>query len=88
MKKQEILTLDKKFYSELGKKISEIRHQRGYSLRYMSELTGLSRATIDYYELGLSKIKLSTYEKICKALGISPRIKLEISVGETIGSRR
>ena len=53
----------------------------------MSELTGISRATLDYYELGKCKMKYTTYEKICKALGIQPKIKIDISIGATIGTR-
>lgn len=87
MGKVEITTIDREFYKILGQEISEARHKNGYSLRYMSELTGISRATLDYYELGKCKMKYTTYEKICKTLGIQPKIKIDISIGATIGTR-
>lgn len=84
MGKVEISTIDKEFYRELGKKITDIRHKRGYSIRYVAELTGLSRATVDHYELGKSKIKPETFKKICQVLNIKPKIEIDIQIGVDI----
>lgn len=84
MARVEITTIDKEFYKTLGKEISDLRHRRGYSLRYMSELTGISRATLDHYELGKSKIKPVNYKKICQALNINSGMSINVEIGADI----
>lgn len=76
-----IHTIDKHFYQELGKEISNVRHKRGYSLRYLAELTGISKTMLDFYELGKCKIKPETYKKICKSLKIPEKIDIKIELG-------
>lgn len=76
-----MLTIDKVFYSKLGKLIHDERKKRGYSLRYVAELTGISRTTIDKYELGITRINEIRWKKICKALEISENIHVQIALG-------
>ncbi|WP_369017722.1 helix-turn-helix transcriptional regulator [Thermatribacter velox] len=60
--------LDRK---KLGAKLKEIRKMRGYSLRDLEELCGVSRTTTSLYERGkMENISLATLEKIAKVLKI------------------
>lgn len=77
------LKVDKMFYRELGKFLHEARSKRDYSLRFLSELTGLSRTTLDKYELGTARITNKNFKLICKALNVSSNFKVEIKTGIT-----
>jgi len=60
--------LDRK---KLGEKLKEIRKMRGYSLRDLEELCGVSRTTTSLYERGkMENISLATLEKIARVLKI------------------
>lgn len=74
-------TIDRKFYRKLGEIINEERRKHGYSLRYLSELTGVSRTTLDGYELGLKRIDDARWKKICEALQIPEQIHVQIALG-------
>ncbi len=74
-------TVDKFFYRKLGEILNTERIKRGYSLRYVAELTGISRTTIDKYELGLARIDLIRWNAICKALQLPENIHLKIALG-------
>lgn len=74
-------TVDKFFYRKLGEILNTERIKRGYSLRYVAELTGISRTTIDKYELGLARIDLIRWNVICKALQLPENIHLKIALG-------
>lgn len=61
--------IDKCFYRKLGEILNAERRKRGYSLRYVASLTGISRTTIDKFELGISRIDNASwkkYVKLCK----------------------
>ncbi len=75
-------TIDEYLYSKLGDILNEERRHRGYSLRYVAELTGISRTTIDKYEMGEARIDKVRWQKLCKALQIPEKIKLKIAFGE------
>lgn len=77
----ELKKIDRAFYRELGNCLHQNRKKRGYSLRYLAELTGLSRTTLDRYELGVTRITPKNFEKICKALNVSSNLKVEVKVG-------
>lgn len=74
-------TVDKFFYKKLGEILNTERRKRGYSLRYLSELTGISRTTIDKYELGLARIDLTRWNAICNALQLPMNIHLKMALG-------
>ena len=74
-------TIDKIFYNKLGEILSRERRKRGYSLRYVAELTGISRTTIDKYELGLARIDMIRWKKICEALQLPENIHIKIALG-------
>lgn len=73
--------IDNVYYKELGKQIHRIRQEKGYSLRYLAKLTGLSRTTIDDYEMGKKRITNENWKSICKALGITNRIAINLAIG-------
>ena len=77
----ELKKIDKAFYKELGNCLHKVRKQREFSLRYLAELTGLSRTTLDRYELGVTRITPKNFEIICKALNVSSNLKVEVKVG-------
>ena len=70
--------LDKYFYQKLGGIMHQIRIQKGYSLRYLSQLSGVSKTTIDNYEMGNKRIKKSTWKNLCKALEITEKIEVAV----------
>ncbi len=74
-------TIDKMFYKNLGEILLKERRKHGYSLRYVAELTGISRTTIDKYELGLARIDMTRWNKLCKALQLPENIHLKIAFG-------
>lgn len=78
---QKILTIDKLFYQELGKKLREIRHRREMTLQELSQATGYSRTLIDHWELGFNKIKPRQFERLCEALQISLNLKIDVKIG-------
>jgi transcriptional regulator with XRE-family HTH domain len=55
----------------IGKKIKEIREEKGISQYRLAQLTGINRSTIKRYEEGsIKKISLDNLMKICNALGV------------------
>lgn len=73
--------IDSIFYKKLGEIISFERRKRGYSLRYLAELTGISRTTLDGYELGTKRIDNIRWSKLCEALQISENIHIKLALG-------
>lgn len=75
--------LDSVSYKKLGEILYFERRKRGYSLRYLAELTDISRTTLDGYELGTKRIDNIRWSKLCEALQISENIhiKLELESG-------
>ena len=55
---------------EIGKKIKEIRENKGISLQELSKLTGFSSAILSQIENHLESPSLGTLFKIAKALGV------------------
>lgn len=80
---QEIKTIDKLFYRELGNQLRNIRIKRDMTILELAQETGYSRSLIDHWELGMNKIKPKQYEKLCSVLKVSPSMKIDITVGLT-----
>lgn len=74
-------TIDKVFYKKLGEVLSIRRRKLGYSLRYVAELTGISRTTIDKYELGVARIDMNRWNNLCEALQIPTDVHIKIALG-------
>lgn len=78
---QQIKTIDKAFYRELGKSLARIREHRNMTLKEVAHETGYSRTLIDHWELGYNKIKPKQLEKLCEVYNISNNLAVHISLG-------
>lgn len=56
----------------IGSKIKQIRKERGYTQKDLSEKIGIDAATLRKYENGQMLPKISTIEKIAKELNVEP----------------
>lgn len=73
--------VDSLFYKKLGEQLNAKRQMLGYSLRYLSKLTGISAMQLDDYMNGKNRIKKDTYKIICEALHLKPNINLNVDLG-------
>jgi transcriptional regulator with XRE-family HTH domain len=55
----------------VGQRIAEIRQQKGYSLRQLSELCGVTYQNLNKIENGKYNVGLDILEKIAKALDMT-----------------
>jgi transcriptional regulator with XRE-family HTH domain len=53
--------------------LAALRKQKLMTQRELATAAGVSLATVSYAESGLTKPKIFTIRKICKALGLQPR---------------
>ena len=60
----------------IGKKLYILRKKRGYSLRKLAELTGLSHSFICDIEHGRSNPSINNLQVLAKALEVKPEIFL------------
>lgn len=74
------MKIDESFYKEIGKHIFYKRAEKGYSLRQLGKITGLSRTTLENYEMGKTRITKSNWESICNALGMNNEISTSITL--------
>lgn len=72
--------LDSLFYKKLGLLLNEKRNQLGYSLRYLSKLTGISRTMLDEYFSGKFRIPINKYNVICEALQLETDIEVNLKI--------
>lgn len=59
-----------KVYKKLGKRLNQVRIQRGLTQEKLAFDAGLNRAYIGYIERGERKPSIETMAKIAKVLGI------------------
>ncbi len=83
-KSPEIRTIDNIFYKAIGEVIRVKRIKLGMTLKDLSKLVGISRTTLDYYELGSVKMKPENLNLICEALQIDPNIEVEIKAKDSV----
>jgi transcriptional regulator with XRE-family HTH domain len=57
--------------NNIGKKVRKLRLQRNIKITQLSELTGISRRTLQYLERGVSMPRLSTVQEIARVLGVN-----------------
>ena len=53
----------------IGKKLAEIRSEKGYTVRQLAELADLRPATISNVETGEFSVGIDILTKICNTLG-------------------
>jgi transcriptional regulator with XRE-family HTH domain len=80
---QEIKTIDKKYYRELGKQIRQRRESLDLTIKQVAKKIGCSRSLVDHWELGFTKISPKAYSKLCEVLQISESQKIEVTIGFT-----
>jgi len=78
---QVIKTIDSYFYRELGIQLRNIRQEKRLTLNEISKKTGYSRPLIDRWELGITKIKPSQFERLCNVLSIPTMLKVDVQIG-------
>ena len=78
---QIIKTIDSYLYRELGNQIRNIRQEQRLTLSEISKKTGYSRPLIDRWELGITKIKPSQFERLCSVLSIPTMLKVDVQIG-------
>lgn len=76
----ELKKIDRTFYEKVGENLYRHRKKRGYSLRYLAELTGISSTTLDNYELGKARVTDDNWKIICEALQIDSKIDVSVTV--------
>ena len=57
--------------NEFGKRLAQIRRERGLSQRALAKLVGTSGRMIAYYEKKAASLPIEFLEPICDALGVS-----------------
>lgn len=78
---QVIKTIDSYFYKELGLQLRNIRQEKRLTLNEISKKTGYSRPLIDRWELGITKIKPSQFERLCNVLSIPTMLNVDVQIG-------
>jgi len=78
---QVIKTIDSYFYRELGIQLRNIRQEKRLTLNEISKKTGYSRPLIDRWELGITKIKPSQFERLCNVLSVPTMLKVDVQIG-------
>ena len=53
-----------------GKRVRELREQRGWSQEELAERAGMNWLQVGHIERGASDVKLSTIRKLAKAIGV------------------
>lgn len=78
---RQIKTIDRYFYKLVGEQMRQKRQEKGYSIDYVAKKVGVTKQCYDYYELGLLKLKDTTWEKICDVLDIYSGIDIQVKIG-------
>lgn len=65
------------YREEMGKKIAQLRKERGLTQDQLSQMTGLDRANIAKIENGRYNTGIDIIGKICDALGCRIELKEE-----------
>ena len=67
---------------KLGERIKNIREQRKISQKELAKKIGVSNSRLSNWELGINRPDVDSLALICKALGISADILLDINTDE------
>ncbi len=78
---KKIQTVDKRFAQALGNQLRLIREKRKLSIRDVQRRTGFSKTLIDYWELGLTRIKPEQLETLCQLYNISNNLDVKVRLG-------
>lgn len=57
-----------------GKRVREVRHERGWTQEQIAFEAGVKRAYLSEVENGQRNVSLDVVEKLSKALGVGPEV--------------
>lgn len=77
----EIKTIDALFYKKLGNELFKARKKNNLIQEQVAKKIGVTRQTIDYYELGKVKIKQERLKELCSIYGIKEKIDIKLKIG-------
>ncbi len=60
---------DEEFLKKLGKKIAELRKEKGWTQEEFAEVLGIHRTAMARIEVGGTNVTILQYRKVMKALG-------------------
>lgn len=65
-----MVKIDKEIYLELGQQLREAREKKGFSLEYVAERLGVSKKTVQRYELAESRISTDRLKNLSAIVGL------------------
>lgn len=66
-----MVTFDKELYLILGKRLQQLRNEKGYSLEYVGEKINKTKKTISRYENGEHRMDVETIKALALLYGIN-----------------
>lgn len=69
-----------KFLRDFGRKVKEERELKKFTLEDMEFNTGIDSSDFNKIEQGKTNITLRTFLKVCKGLGIQPKMLFDFKV--------
>ena len=70
-----MMTDDKSHRLVIGRKLAEIRKNRGYTVRELAEISGVSFQNVTKIENGKYNVSIDILHKITSALGVEIEIR-------------
>lgn len=80
MNNGEHLNIDFIYYQELGKKLSQARLSSRKSLSQVAKKIGVSKQSLDLWELGKVRIKKKYFEKLCDIYNLKGTVEVQINL--------
>jgi transcriptional regulator with XRE-family HTH domain len=64
---------DELILQEIGERLARTRLARNFTQAQLANMAGISKRTLERLELGASSTQLTTFIRICRALGLLPQ---------------
>lgn len=77
---QTLKKVDEKFWHELGLQLRKERQKQGLKIHEIASKTGYSRALVNHWELGYSKMSQDQYKAYCNVLKITPKLNVHVMI--------
>lgn len=77
---QTLKKADAKFWHELGLQFRKERKRQGLKIHEIAEKTGYSRALVNHWELGYSKMTDKQFKAYCNVLKIEPKLNVHVMI--------
>ena len=72
-------TRQQEFLSQFGKRVRELRQQKGFSQEELANYADLELSQINRIELGKINTSISHVKVIADALGVEPKVLFEVA---------